>query len=86
MIPPAVSYCQSSVRKGIPAKELRAHSLLEGIACSFVATNIRNEKWLLANIYHPPSQNGRYLFEEIGKSLDTCGNGCKTLFYWELST
>ena len=31
---------------------------------------LKNKKWLLANVYRPPSQNGRYFFEELGMSLD----------------
>ena len=37
--------------------------------------NLKNEKWLLANVYRPPSQNGRYFFEELGKSLDAYSTG-----------
>ena len=33
----------------------------------------QNKEWLLANVYRPPSQSGRYFFEEIGKSLDAYG-------------
>ena len=39
----------------------------------------KNKKWLLANVYRPPSQNGRYFFEELGKSLDAYSTGYENL-------
>ena len=54
-------------------KEIKTYNFPDNIECGFVEINLKNKKWLLANVYRPPSQNGRYLFEEIGKSLDAYG-------------
>ena len=67
------------VREEVPAKELRAYNLPEDIECGFVEINLKNKKWLLANVYRPPSQNGRYFFEELGKSLDAYSTGYENL-------
>ena len=61
------------VREGVPAKEIKTYNFPDNIECGFVEINLKNKKWLLANVYRPPSQNGRYFFEEIGKSLDAYG-------------
>ena len=61
------------VGEGVPAKEIKTYNFPDNIECGFVEINLKNKKWLLANVYHPPSQNGRYFFEEIGKSLDAYG-------------
>ena len=58
------------VRNGVPAKELKEYQLPDNIECGFLEININNKKWLLANIYRPPSQGEGYFFQEIGKSLD----------------
>ena len=58
------------VRNGIPARELKEYQLPDDIEYGFVEINIKNKKWLLANIYRPPNQGERYFFQELGNSLD----------------
>ena len=58
------------VKHGVPAKELKEYQLPDDIECGFVEINIKKKKWLLANIYRPPSQGERYFFRELGKALD----------------
>ena len=48
------------VKHGVPAKELKEYQLPGDIECGFVEINIKKKKWLLANIYRPPSQGERY--------------------------
>ena len=35
-----------------------------------IEVNLKNKKWLLVGIYHPPSQSKEYFFNEISKMLD----------------
>lgn len=65
------------VREGIPAKELKVYSLSENIECGFVEINLKNEKWLLANVYHPPSQNERYFLKNWGSPMMLMGLNMK---------
>ena len=59
-----------NVRNGIPAKELKEYQLPDDIECGFAEINIKNKKWLLANIYRPPNRGERYIFQELGNALD----------------
>ena len=58
------------VRKDIPTKILTKHNLPEDIEGIFLEINFRKSKWLLCGIYHPPSQNDQYFFDNIDKTLD----------------
>ena len=58
------------VRNGIPAKDLNEHHLPDDTECGFVEINMKEKKWLLANIYRPPSHGERYFIQELGKTLD----------------
>ena len=49
---------------------MKEYQLPDDIECGFVEINIKKKKWLLANIYRPPSQGERYFFQELGKSLN----------------
>ena len=49
---------------------------LEGL---FVGLNFRKVKWLLLGIYHPPSQNDIYYFNQLDKAIDTYNNYDKIL-------
>ena len=52
------------VTEDIPTKILTKHNLPENIEGI-----IRKPKWLLCGIYHRPSQNDQYFFDNIGKAL-----------------
>ena len=56
-----------------------SYNLPEDIECGFVEINLKNKKWLFPNAYWLPSQNGRYFFEELGKSLDAYSTGYENL-------
>ena len=58
------------VKHGIPAKELKEYQLPGDTECGFVEINIKNKKWLLADIYRPPSQGEKCFFHDLGKALD----------------
>ena len=36
----------------------------------FVEVNLRKTKWLILGTYHPPSQNDKYYFNNIGHALE----------------
>ena len=58
------------VREGIPYRLLNGHKFPHDIEGLFVEINLRKTKWLLCEIYHPPSQNDKYFFDNLGTALD----------------
>ena len=58
------------VREGIPSRLLNGHKFPHDIEGLFVETNLRKTKWLLCGTYHPPSQNDKYFFDNLGTALD----------------
>ena len=59
------------IREDIPCKELKSHTLADGIEGIFIEINLRKCKWLLFATYHPPSQCDKYFFDQISIALDT---------------
>ena len=59
-------------REDIPTKILTKQNLPEDIEGIFLEINFRKSKWLLCRIYHPPSQNDEYFFDNLDKALDIC--------------
>ena len=49
---------------------MKAYQLRGYIECGFVEINNKTKRWLLANIYRPPSQSEGYFCQEFGKVLD----------------
>ena len=58
------------VREDIPCKVLKLHSSPSDIEGIFVELNFREVEWLLFGTYHPPNQNNKYVFENLGTALD----------------
>ena len=58
------------VSEDITTKILRKNNLPEEIGRILLETNFRKSKWLLCGIYHLPSQNDQYFFDNIDKALD----------------
>ena len=58
------------VREDIPSKVLKLHSFPSDIEGIFVELTFRKVKWLLFGTYHPPNQNNKYFFENLGTALD----------------
>ena len=58
------------VRDVIPSKLLTKHFFPNDIEGLFVELNFRKCKWLLLGAYHPLSQSGQYIFENVDKALD----------------
>ena len=58
------------VREGIPNRLLNLHTFPSDIEGLFVEINLRKTKWLLCGCYHPPSQNDKYFFDNLGIALD----------------
>ena len=58
------------IREDIPSKVLLKHTFPSDIEGIFVEINLRKTKWLLFGSYHPPSQQDKYYFDCVSKSLD----------------
>ena len=67
------SYCGGLliyVRSDVPCKQINKHEISDNIEGIFVAINFRKSKWLLLGTYHPPSQDDKFYFNNIGHALD----------------
>ena len=58
------------VRSDIPCKQINKHEFSDNIEGIFVEINFRKSKWLLLGTYHPPSQDDKFYFNNIGHALD----------------
>ena len=58
------------IREGIPTRLLNVHTFPYDIEGIFVEINLRKTKWLLYGTYHPPGQDDKYFFDNLGKALD----------------
>ena len=59
-----------SVREDITSKILTKHKFSGDIEALFDETNFRKCKWLLCELYLPPSQSDQYFFDCLDKALD----------------
>ena len=57
-------------RERAPVKELKQYKDPADIEFGVIEINLKKQKWLLATIYHPPTQPQQYFFTEVGKTLD----------------
>ena len=57
------------VNESIPSRIL-PHNLPPDIQCIPIELNLRKQKWLVFNIYRPPSQSIKYFVEKISDQLD----------------
>ena len=69
------------VREDIPSKTLTKHVLPTDIEALFIELNFRKCKWLLSEIYHPPSQSHQYFFDKLDNALDVYGIRITKIFY-----
>ena len=60
----------SYVRQDIPSKQLKKHKFADNIEGIFVEINFYKSKWFLFGMYHPPTQNKNFYFENVGRVLD----------------
>ena len=58
------------VRSDIPCQQINKHEFSDNIEGIFVEINFRKSKWLLLGAYHPPSQDDKFYFNNIGHALD----------------
>ena len=58
------------IKDNKPSKGLKKNNLSENIEFFFIELNFWKCKWLLCTTYHPPSQNDKYLFDNIDKDVD----------------
>ena len=58
------------VREDIPSKQINNHSFSDGIEGIFVELNLRKTKWLILGTYHPPNQNDKFYFDNVGRALE----------------
>ena len=58
------------IREDIPSKLLTKYALPSDIECIFLELNFRKCKWPLVAMYHLPSQNDHYFFENLHKAID----------------
>ena len=58
------------VREDVLTKTLTKHNLPGDIEGIFLEIYFRKSKWLLCEIYHPPSQTDQYFFDNTDKALD----------------
>ena len=62
------------MREDIPSKQINDHKFDDGIEGIFVEVNLRKTKWLIFGTYHPPSQDDKFYFDNIGKALELYNN------------
>ena len=58
------------VRQDIPSNQLKKHTFAANIEGIFIEINLRKSKLLLLGTYHPPTQDKKFYFENIGRALD----------------
>ena len=58
------------VRQYIPSNQLKKHTFAANIEGIFIEINLRKSKLLLLGTYHPPTQDKKFYFENIGRALD----------------
>ena len=58
------------VQEDIPSKVLMDHTLPHDIEGIFVELNLRKNKWLLFESYHPPTQSDEYLLNHVKYDID----------------
>ena len=58
------------IKDNKPTKGLKKNNLSENIETFFIELNFWKCKWLLCTTYRPPSQNHKYLFDNIDKDVD----------------
>ena len=58
------------VRQDIPSNQLKNHNFADNIEGIFIEINLRKSKWLIFGTYHPPTQNNKFYFDNIGRALD----------------
>ena len=58
---------------------LTKHRFPDNIEALFIEINFRKWKQLLCGLYHPPSQSGPYLFDNLDKALDVYSTYQKVL-------
>ena len=62
------------VRDGIPVKEICSHTFPHEIEVIVIELIVKKQKWLLLNLYRPPSQCSKFFFNGIEKGLDFYSN------------
>ena len=58
------------VRDGVPVREIRSYKFLPEIEIIVLELIIKKDRWLLLNLYRPPTQSPKFFFNEIEKGLD----------------
>ena len=61
-------------REDIPSKQINDHKFDDGIEGIFVEVNLRKTTLLIFGTYHPPSQDDKFYFDNIGKALELYNN------------
>ena len=58
------------VRNGVPVREIRSYKFPSEIEIIVLELIIKKDRWLLLNLYRPPTQCPKFFFNEIEKGLD----------------
>ena len=74
------------IRDDIPSRVLMKHVFPDDIEGLFIELNFRKTKWLLFGIYHPPTQNNSYYFNNLDKALDLYSHYDKKLLVENFNT
>ena len=57
------------VNENIPSRKLTEHILPEGIGILCAEINLKKQKWIIMNVYHPPNTN-KYFMDHLNKAID----------------
>ena len=58
------------VSDGVPVREIKTYKFLSEIEIIVLELIIKKVRWLLLNLYHPPSQCSKFFFNEEEKGID----------------
>ena len=58
------------IKSSIPSRQLSYGSICDSIQAIPFEINLRQEKWLMISIYHPPSQDGGFFIDSLTEIID----------------
>ena len=58
------------IRNGIVAHQLDPFAFAEGIECISLEVSLNKRKWVLLNVYRPPTQSEEILLDNLGRAND----------------
>ena len=58
------------VNEDIPSRQLKEHIIPNDIEILYVEINLKEQKWVLFGIYHPPNMNEKYFLDHLSRIID----------------